>query len=157
VDDPHSLTVQELVAKLRADAARERKREAQARKAAERAEAAVEAIQSVTGFILTGVEEASPDSQAAPLEPSPDALFAQNGDDTPLGEAAVLRVMSEHAEQVWTPREVHRVLEARGWLNPEAVTPRAGTEAAINRLVKKQKLARLGRGEYAYLGGDRSA
>ena len=153
--DAQSLTVEELVAKLRADAARERKREGQARRAAERAETAIEAIQSVTGFILTG-----PDEGEEPREPSRidrgtvDALFGNNGKDRPLGEAAVLRIVREAPGTVWTPREIHRVLETRGWINPDAAEPRAGTEAAIGRLVKKGKLAKLGRGEYLYVGGE---
>jgi hypothetical protein len=162
--DATGLTVEELIAKLRADARRERKREGQARRAAERAETAMEAIQAVTGFILTGVD----DDEEPPHDLDPltkidqgtvsaifgDPPFGKNG-EKPLGEAAVLRVVSEDPGLVWTPREIHRILEARGWLNPRAAEPRAGTEAAIGRLVKKGKLAKLARGEYAYLGGDR--
>jgi hypothetical protein len=155
--DASGLTVEELIAKLRADAARERKREAQARRAAERAETAIEAIQAVTGFVLTDSIESDEPDHIADLRESARAtvaaVFGPNG-EKPLGEAAVLRVVREAPDTLWTPREIHRLLEARGWINPEAAEPRAGTEAAIGRLVKKGQLARRGRGEYLYVGGE---
>jgi hypothetical protein len=73
---------------------------------------------------------------------------SENGADKPRGIGAVRRVMRESPSRVWRAKDVHRVLEQRGWLSPEAKFPLRGTEAAINRLWKAKELDRVGSGRY---------
>jgi len=77
-------------------------------------------------------------------------------DETPplLGIAAVRAVIREEPNRVWTPREVHTVLEDRGWLSHEAQHPVAGTEAAVARLLRKGDIVRVGRGRYRWAGQE---
>lgn len=125
--DPRDLTVSELLEKLRADAARNRRIEAEAHDEAERAERAIAALESVVG-----------DSQDAQAEQTTLAAEIQttNG-DSPRGEAAVRAVLEQEPRRGWMAIEVHRELEERGWISPTAKHPRAGTDAALNRLVRK--------------------
>jgi len=128
MDDLNELTVNELLAKLHADSARNRRIEAEARDEAERAERAITALEQ-TVLVETA---------------------AANGSE-PRGEAAVIRVLSEDSDRLWRAAEVHSVLEERGWISPEVKHPRAGTDAALNRLVRKGVLSRRADGHY-YIG-----
>jgi hypothetical protein len=67
--------------------------------------------------------------------------------ETVRGGEAVLTVMREN-ERIWTAREVHEELERRGWTNLDVSHPLRGTEAAINRLWKAEKIEKLSRGRY---------
>jgi hypothetical protein len=66
------------------------------------------------------------------------------------GIAAVRTVMGESPTRTWKARDVHRILEQRGWISPEAKHPLRGTEAAINRLWRAEEIERIGPGRYRY-------
>ena len=81
------------------------------------------------------------------LLPEPARVGSDNGEML-RGIAAVRTVMQENPERVWKAREVHDVLEQRGWISPGAQHPMRGTEAAINRLIKRGELDRIRPGRY---------
>ncbi len=65
------------------------------------------------------------------------------------GIAAVRQVMSER-DQVWSAKEIHSVLESRGWLSPDAKHPLRGTEAAINWLWHAGEITKVSSGRYRF-------
>jgi succinoglycan biosynthesis transport protein ExoP len=65
-----------------------------------------------------------------------------------VGIAAVRAVMREQPDRAWNARDVHSVLEERRWLSPTAQRPLRGTEAAINRLMKRGELIKISPGRY---------
>lgn len=147
MEDLRDLTLEQLLARLRAEVTQERAKQQQARQAAERAEAAIRALEAL-------VRDDEPASKGQAVLEMEAVLPAPNGSlDRPLGEDAVLRVVAEEPNRVWSPAEIHAVIEARTWRNPDAEQPRAGTDAAISRLVKKRKLEKLGRARYRHIGG----
>jgi hypothetical protein len=117
---------------LRAEARQLREQESKVREQAARVERVIEAIEGL---------------RAQPPSPT-----RQNGRQArgPTGIAAVRRVMSEAGGRVWRPREVHEVLEKRGWVSPHAQHPVNGTENSINRLWKRGEVEKLGPGRYRY-------
>src|SRR5947209_4437795 len=133
MDDLSELTVNELLAKLHADAARSRRIEAESRADAERAEQAIAALEAVVGEPVQSQVEAT---MEIAIETQ-----AANGDG-PRGEAAVLAVLDERPRRAWKAADVHAALVERGWISPQAKHPRAGTDAALNRLVRKGVLRR---------------
>jgi hypothetical protein len=143
VDDIRELTVTEAMAKLRADATRNRRIESEARAEAEQAERALTALEAVVGKPSVAEGQTT-------MEPA-DAEAPSKGDE-PRGEAAVQRVMAENPDGFWTAAEVHAALDARGWISPGAKHPRAGTDAALGRLVKKRIISKNA-GVYHYMGG----
>lgn len=137
MEDPRELTVSELLVKLRADVVRNRKIEMEAHQEAQRAERAIAALESVVGeSVQDQVEQTTIEAEAQPQ--------ATNGDG-PRGEAAVLAILKEQPRRGWMAADVHAALEARGWISPQAKHPRAGTDAALNRLVNKGVLRRKDR------------
>jgi hypothetical protein len=130
------LTVEQLVTRLKSTVERNRRLEVEARESAEQAEQALAAIEALTGPL--------PISGDLPAEL---ARSSRNG-SSPRGTAAVLRVVEAEPNRVWKPAEIHRELVGKGWISPEAKHPKAGTDAAISRLLKRGKLRRLGPGQY---------
>jgi putative AbiEi antitoxin of type IV toxin-antitoxin system len=143
LDDVLNLSVSELLTKLKADAAHERRLEREARGRAQRAEAALAALEAL---------QPSPLATNDPL-PGVDEESTPSG-DAPRGEVAVLAVMRERSSELWTTGEIHAALEERAWITPDAKHPRAGVEAALSRLVKKGALVRLDRGLYGLPDGE---
>ncbi len=137
MDDPRELTVSELLEKLTADAARNRRIETEAHQEAERAERAIAALESVVG------ESTQAQAEQTTLETAAETQ-ATNGDG-PRGEAAVRAVLEQEPRRGWMAIDVHRELEERGWISPQAKHPRAGTDAALNRLVNKGVVRRKDR------------
>jgi hypothetical protein len=77
----------------------------------------------------------------------PESREAVSDEPVRRGSDGVLTVMQEN-ERIWTAREVHEELKRRGWVNLDVQHPERGTEAAINRLWKAGKLAKISRGRY---------
>jgi chromosome segregation ATPase len=69
------------------------------------------------------------------------------------GIEAVRAVLEEEPDRVWRPKDVHAVLQDRGWLSG-AKSGIALTEGAINRLWKKtEEVERVAKGRYRWKGG----
>jgi hypothetical protein len=142
------LTVAELIAKLRNDIARNRRIETEARAAAERDERGLTVLEGLVGE-QPGVQAGQTTLPA--VEPPP----ASSNGTSPRGEAAVRQVMEKTPDKVWASSgEVHAALEAHGWVSPEAKHPKAGTEAALKRLVKKKLVSRSADGYRLTRMGD---
>lgn len=125
---------------LRKEAARLREQENTARQKAENIERIIEGIEGL------GAPSRATEMPAEVSAPQP-TLAELNGSG-PRGIAAVRRVVLEGRERVWKARDVHAVLEQRGWLSSGAKHPLRGTEAAINRLVHRGELERTRPGRY---------
>lgn len=130
-----NLSVSELLTKLKADSARERRIEREARDRAEGYEAGIAYLEAI-------------------LPPTPSengtlpGMGRESSGDEPRGEAAILAVVREEPARDWATAEIHRILEDRKWITPGAKHPRAGVEAALSRLVKKGSLLRIDKGVY---------
>jgi hypothetical protein len=137
------MTLGEAVETLRTRIDANRLVEETARHERERDEAALSTLEALLGGKTDGVAPAvSERDTAAP--------------STPLGLAAVREVMRETPNRIWTPNELHKILEQRGWLSGKAKFPKAGTESAVNRLLAKGEIVKIGRGRYRWRG-DREA
>jgi hypothetical protein len=64
------------------------------------------------------------------------------------GIAAVRRVVHEQPGRVWRPRDVHAILEERGWVSPGSQAPIRGTEVAMHRMATRGELEKVGRGQF---------
>jgi hypothetical protein len=137
------LTLAELVDQLRSNIVRNTQIQQQATDELERDRRALNVLREILG------ENDATLGQMPLSNPDPQPVSV-NG-DSPRGERAVLLVMSERRDGFWSPSEIHAELEDRGWISPEARHPKAGTEAALSRLVKKGTVSRNA-GVYQYLG-----
>jgi hypothetical protein len=133
MDDYESLRA--LLPSLKRDAAEWRQKQAEAGSRAMSLERAAKSIQELLG------PDESPGTPFPDLEPQ-----RQNG--RLLGVAAVRALLREDPDRVWGASEIHKQLEARGWLNEEAKHPQKGTEAAVNRLWRGGEVQRVDRGRY---------
>jgi hypothetical protein len=126
---------------LKKDAAEWRRKEAEAGARAASIERIAEGIEALLG----------------PL-PSPGPRLPGLGDppenEKLVGVAAVRAVMGERPERIWRAAEIHKQLEARGWLTGDAKFPLRGTEAAINRLWRGGEIERVDKGRYRYKLGE---
>jgi hypothetical protein len=64
------------------------------------------------------------------------------------GIEAVRTVLLEQPERIWRARDVHNVLEDRGWISPGNQNPSRSTEASIQRLHKRGQLEKVRTGRY---------
>lgn len=116
-----------------------------------RRDLAAELLQEAEGIeqIVTGIKQVCRLAREEDWGTFPE----QNGHATHNGDlrgmAAVREVMRTGG--VWTAGQVHDELQRRGWVSPEAQHPMRATEAAINRLWRKNgEVERVGRGQYRY-------
>jgi aminopeptidase N len=142
MEDLHEITVGQLIDNLRAAVARNRRIEIEAREQAERDERALLALEAVMG------EQPSEQVEQTSLE----TVEASPNGDGPRGEAAVRRIMENMPMTRMTGSEIHAEIVKNSWFNPDAKHKRAGTDAAVARLVRKGVLVREGR-TYIYMGG----
>ena len=133
-----------LIEQLDAEATRDEQMGYAALKRANRARAAIRALQQVLG-----TDAPQSRAQGEPL-PGLEADFVRQSDERPRGSGAILTITAEEPGKVWSARDIHAELEGRGWVNPEAQYPQRGTEAAISRLVRDGKLDKVGRGQYRH-------
>jgi hypothetical protein len=66
----------------------------------------------------------------------------------PYGTRAIRMVLAERPDRTWKAKDIHGVLEQRGWLSPNAQHTLRGVEAAINRMWRTDELERVGPGRY---------
>ena len=139
-----NLTVEELLTRYRAEVADHREREAEERRAAERKERVIEALEEALGVQrLFDPEEARNERLGRAIRMTKPEV---------RGIAAVRAAISTDPARTWKPREIHEIMVNNGWINEDAEHPLRGTEAAISRLVAKGELTRVGRGAYRLTG-----
>lgn len=136
MNELENMTVGEALGVLRERIEESRLVESNARIDRERNETAFAALERLVNGAGSSPPEASPKASAE--RPSL------------LGLAAVREVMRESPAHVWTPREIHEVLESRGWLSGKAKYARAGTESAVGRLLGKGEIVKVARGRYRW-------
>jgi hypothetical protein len=138
--DLGKMTVDVLLEQLREEELRARAEYIEARRRFDRARAAIAAIEAVADDAM----EARPGQGELPIE----AEELEAGEDALRGERAVLAVLATNTTRIWSSAIIHRHLERHGWINADARNPRAGTEAALSRLVQKGVVARIAPGRY---------
>ena len=126
---------------LKDELARERQRLREVSHRVASLERAIEGIEGLTGLRTVLIH--------TPFEPAHDAAPTLAGENGAMrGIAAVRAVIEEHPGRVWRAREIHDVLEQRGWISEGAQHTLRGTEAAINRLIHRGELEKVDRGRY---------
>ncbi len=133
---------------LKAEAARERQR---AKEVTARADALDRVIRGIEALIpssdarqqsLSLTREDSEciagDGTMESQEPSENAHLQ--------GIEAVRKVISQVPDRLWRPRDVHEVLEQRGWISTTNQAPIRSTGVAMHRMAKRGELVKVGRG-----------
>lgn len=134
-----NMTVREAAGVLRERVERNRFVEENARREREQDEGALFALEAILSGISSTTEERSEPASERPQL---------------LGLAAVREVIRANPGHEWSPREVHAVLEQKGWLSGNATRPVEGTASAINRLLAKGELSKVSRGRYRWRTGQ---
>lgn len=119
--------------KLEAEAERFRRKEARARRRAEKLERKILAIRDAMGF--------APSSGAV-------AVQGRAEGRGPTGVSALRRLLDEDLARVWSARELHEELLARGWLSDTATYHRQSIEAVISRLARRGEVERVSPGRF---------
>jgi hypothetical protein len=132
-----NMTVREAVGVLRERVEHNRFVEETARREREQDEAALAALEPM----LSGTAAPTHESDGQP--PAEPQL---------RGLAAVREVMRAKPKYAWSPREVHDILETKGWVSDKATRPVEGTASAINRLLAKKEIVKVARGRYLWRG-----
>ena len=81
------------------------------------------------------------------LSGQPNVGADESGNDHPGNTEAILRVMADEPNRVWTAVELYNALEDRGWL-PRASDPRKSMGATLSVMTSRGRLQRVGRGSY---------
>ena len=75
------------------------------------------------------------------------AVAATTGPGRPPLKAAVLLVMGEAPNKVWTPTELYAAVAARGWA-PETASAKTQVSNALQRLRRSHQVKKVGTGRY---------
>ena len=132
------MTVEQLIERLRLNIADNLRAQAEASGRIERDQQALVALEGLLGM----KPRLLADSEAS-------ALVKEH--DKPRGEEAIRLLLGQNLGGFWSSDDIHATLELRGWISTEAKHPRAATEAALARLVKKGVLSKNA-GVYHYMG-----
>ena len=110
---------------------------------AQEAAAEAESLRKVIQGLQELAGERPNGRQASLLEPLTmgeiDELLA------PRGQEAVKQVLATE-DRVWSARELLEVIQAKGWIEPDAKTPLASVRVAAQRLVKAGGAVKVGSG-----------
>jgi hypothetical protein len=68
--------------------------------------------------------------------------------DTPRGQEAVLKIIEEHPERIWTTPQLRAEVIRRRWIRADAARPDAAVRLAARRLAAQGKIEKVGDGRY---------